>query len=191
MGITHQQSLSGHRTTNHSSLALSLKTVPYPLNGPPFKSVSSQFGDKYVIWDHVKDLTEIHVDDTDWSSLINYCSHSIIEGDQISEKLLALSKIVLNVSNHLFVLHVPEHCLHKDLFYDLPRHKDEDHHPVDPLTFLFPLFKIGVVFSCFPVCFGGYSVPSILKPPQLQGLCSPNPYLDVQGLQKHGKPGCQ
>lgn len=55
---------------------------------------------------YVKDLTEIHMHNTDWSSLINHCSHSIIEGNQISEKLLALGKIVLNVSNHLFVLHV-------------------------------------------------------------------------------------
>lgn len=63
MVTTHHWPPCGQRTTDQSSLAVSLQTIPYPLNGPPFKSMSSQFGGKNVMY--VKDLTEIHIHNTD------------------------------------------------------------------------------------------------------------------------------
>ena len=51
---THHWPLLGCRASNHHFLGVAFKPILYPLNGPPFKSISLQFGDQDVIWDHVK-----------------------------------------------------------------------------------------------------------------------------------------
>lgn len=45
------------------SLCATSKPDPYTLNGPPFKSLSLQYGDYDVMWDPVKGLSEVQVDD--------------------------------------------------------------------------------------------------------------------------------
>ena len=58
------------------------------------------------MWDHVKGLTEVQVDDIGWSSLSNLCSHSIIVGHWIGQAQFALGEAVVAVPHHLLVLHV-------------------------------------------------------------------------------------
>lgn len=60
-----------------------------------------------VLWDHIKDLTEIQTDDIVQSSLVNWHSHSIIEGHQIGQASFVPGEAMLVVSDHIFVLHVP------------------------------------------------------------------------------------
>ena len=70
-GTTHHWPSLGYIAIDQHSLGATFKPTPYPLNGLPTKSISLQFGDQDVMWDHVKDLTELQVDDIGWSSLVN------------------------------------------------------------------------------------------------------------------------
>ena len=61
----------GHGDIDHHSLGATFKPISCPLNGPPIKSISLNFGDQNVMWDHVKGLAEVQVDNTACSSLVN------------------------------------------------------------------------------------------------------------------------
>jgi len=50
---THHWTLLGHRAIDCNSLSATIQPIPYPLSGPPFKSVSLQFRDKDVVQDSV------------------------------------------------------------------------------------------------------------------------------------------
>lgn len=56
---THHPPAPGHRDMHHNSLSASIQPVPYPLNSPSVKFMSIQYEDKDVIWDHIKDFTEV------------------------------------------------------------------------------------------------------------------------------------
>ena len=62
-----------------ATLCVAIQPIPYPPSGPPIISISLHFGDKDVMWNHVKGLTEGQVDDIGWSSFVNWCRHSITE----------------------------------------------------------------------------------------------------------------
>lgn len=55
-GTTCHQRPPGHGALDHSSLAMSIQPIPYPLGAPPFKSMSLQFGDPGCHWDCVTGL---------------------------------------------------------------------------------------------------------------------------------------
>lgn len=74
--------------------------------------MSSQFGAKDITGEHVKDLIGVHIDNIGCSSLINNCSHSIIEGDQIRENLFALGKVVVEILASIFQAF--KGCFHKE-----------------------------------------------------------------------------
>ncbi|KAJ7428245.1 hypothetical protein BTVI_01097 [Pitangus sulphuratus] len=56
---THHQPPPGHRAIDHNSLVVSIQPVPYLSNSPSIKSMSLQFGDKDIMWDCIKGLTEV------------------------------------------------------------------------------------------------------------------------------------
>ena len=56
--------------------------------------------------DHVKDLTEIQIDDINGFCLIHWCNYAIIEGHWVGQAGFALGEAVLVVSNHLPLFHV-------------------------------------------------------------------------------------
>ena len=53
-----------------------LKPVPCPLNGPPIKSVPFRLGEKDVVGDRVKGLSEVQIDDNSSSSLVHWHNSS-------------------------------------------------------------------------------------------------------------------
>lgn len=77
----------------------------------------------YVEIFHTKDLSD-QVDDIVWSYLVNWWSHSTIDGHRICWMWFALAL------DRLFVLHLPWHCFQEDLFHDLSRHRGETHESV-------------------------------------------------------------
>jgi len=81
--------------------------IIYPPNSPAFKSVSLQLRDKDVMWDHLRGLAQVQVDDTSRPSFVHQCHHSIIEGHQIGQARFALGEAVLAVMDHLLISHVP------------------------------------------------------------------------------------
>jgi len=60
---SHDWPPSGHRVINHNPLAVTIQPILYPMSSPAFKSISLQFRDKEVMWDHVKGLAQVQVDD--------------------------------------------------------------------------------------------------------------------------------
>lgn len=60
-----------------------------------------------TMWNHVKGHTEIQVNGIGWSSLINWCGHSIIEDHQTGQTQFTLGEAMLAVFDHLLILHVP------------------------------------------------------------------------------------
>jgi len=68
---THHRLLPGHGAIDHHSLGVVFKPIPYSPNGLPLKSISFQSGDQGVMWDHIKSLAEVQVDDIGWSFLVN------------------------------------------------------------------------------------------------------------------------
>ena len=67
--ICHQTP-PGHKSIEHSPLAENIQSIPYPLNSSHFQSVSYQLRDKDVMWDHVKGLAEVQVDDISFLSFV-------------------------------------------------------------------------------------------------------------------------
>lgn len=55
----------------HNPVAANFQPILYPSNSLPFKFISLQFRDKDVLWDPVKSLAEVEVDDIYHSSLDN------------------------------------------------------------------------------------------------------------------------
>lgn len=64
-------------TIAYRSSEAASQRIPYVLKSQPFKSVSFQF--RYKMWHHVKGLAEICVDDICSSSLVHWCSSSIVK----------------------------------------------------------------------------------------------------------------
>lgn len=58
-GSTGHQPPHGHKANNHNSLAISIQPTPYSPDTPPSKSMSLQFEDKDVVWDHAEGLREV------------------------------------------------------------------------------------------------------------------------------------
>jgi len=58
----HHQLPPGHSAIQHNPLSTAFQPIPYPLNTPPLKSISHQFGDKDVLGDHAKGLAQVQVD---------------------------------------------------------------------------------------------------------------------------------
>jgi len=68
---TCHQSSSEHQAVDHYPLAVTIQPIPHPLDSPPIKSMSLQFGEKDVVGDCVKGLTEVQIDHIHISSLVN------------------------------------------------------------------------------------------------------------------------
>lgn len=79
----HEGAAPGHGAIVHNSLAVAIQTVIYPMNNPPFKSISLQFRDKNVVVDRIKGLAQVQVEDTSFISFVHLCHGSIVEGHQI------------------------------------------------------------------------------------------------------------
>lgn len=62
--------------------------------------ISLQFRRKNVMWDHVKSLTEIKIDNNNSSYLIHQHSFSIAEGHKISQSPFILGEAILTLSIH-------------------------------------------------------------------------------------------
>ena len=60
---TRYQPPPGYRAIDHNPLTVTFSPIPYPLNSPPFKSISLQFKVKDVAGNHTKDLAEVQTDD--------------------------------------------------------------------------------------------------------------------------------
>lgn len=60
-----------HSDMKPLTTALWLQPVPYPSNSAPIKSRYFQLGKKDVVWDCVKGLTEVQIDDISVSFLVN------------------------------------------------------------------------------------------------------------------------
>lgn len=58
----------GHGTIGCNSLDVSTQPVPFPQISPPFKSMCLQSGDKNVMWNHTKGLTEC-----EWQQFVFLC----------------------------------------------------------------------------------------------------------------------
>ena len=76
---TCHQSPSKHWAFDHSPHTIS-QPVPCPLNGPPNKFLSFQFGEKNIMEDCVKGFTEVQINDVSGCLLVHWCSYTIIEG---------------------------------------------------------------------------------------------------------------
>jgi len=77
---TYHWSPSGHWAVDHCFVAVTIQPIPYLLNSPPIKCISHQFREKDVVGDCVTGLTEVQIDDICSSSLVHWCSNSIVEG---------------------------------------------------------------------------------------------------------------
>lgn len=53
-----------------------------PSSSLEFKSLCLQFRDKNAVWDQVKGLAEVQVDDIICPSCVHQCCHTIIKGHQ-------------------------------------------------------------------------------------------------------------
>ena len=74
----------------NTTLSIASQLIPYSPNSPPLKSVSLQFGDKDVVRDHVKDLSQVQVNDIGHLPFVQQCHHSIREGHQIGQATFPL-----------------------------------------------------------------------------------------------------
>jgi len=70
----------GQRAIHNNPLATNINQILYPPNRPAFKSISLQFRNKDLVWDHNKGIAHVQVDDISCPSFIYQCHHSIIEG---------------------------------------------------------------------------------------------------------------
>ena len=103
---------------DYNSLDMDIQPNPYPSNSLSIKPVSLQFRGKNVVGD-LKGLTEVQSDDINSSSLVHWCSHSIVEGHQVSQAQFAFDEAMLTVPNHLPVFYMFHHAFHEDLLHDL------------------------------------------------------------------------
>jgi len=76
-----------------------MQPVPHPSNSPCIKPVPLQCGENDVVWDCIKGLTEVKIDDISFSSLIHQCSRSIVECHQLSQARFAFCEAVLVVTD--------------------------------------------------------------------------------------------
>ena len=83
-----------------------MQTVLCPLTSPLIKSGSFQFGEKDVVGYHVKGLAEVQVDDFRGSSLVHWCSYTIIKGHYVGQAGFVLGEATLVLPYHLLVFHV-------------------------------------------------------------------------------------
>ena len=93
--ITCHWSPPGHRATDCNSVSASIKPVPYPASGPSVKSLSLQFRDKDIMWDSVKCLAQVHVDDVSCPSFVHQHCNPIIQGYQVGQAQFALGEAML------------------------------------------------------------------------------------------------
>ena len=75
----------GHIAIDNNSLATVIQPILYPLNSPLFKSISFQFRDKDLLWDHITGLAQVQTDSIS-------CCHSIMEIHQIGGAQSVLGK---------------------------------------------------------------------------------------------------
>ena len=66
-----------HPNIDHHFLDSILQPVLHLLSSSPIKSLSFQFREKDIVVYHVKDLTEVQIDDICCSYLAHWCSYSI------------------------------------------------------------------------------------------------------------------
>ena len=87
----------GHRAIDHNPVATTFQPIPYPLNSPPFISISLLFKDKDVVGDHIKDLAEVHVDGNNFLPFVHQYHNSITEGHRIGQARPSIGEILLAV----------------------------------------------------------------------------------------------
>jgi len=73
----------------------------------------------------VEGLTAVQADGVCSYSLVRYCSHSVVEGHQLSQAQLALGEAMLAFSHHLPVISVFRDVFQEDLLRDLTRRGGE------------------------------------------------------------------
>ena len=77
---TSRWCLSQHWAVDPYPLDVTIQPIPHPPNSPSIKPVPFQFREKEVVGDCVKGFTEVQIGDMRSSSLVCWCSPSIIEG---------------------------------------------------------------------------------------------------------------
>lgn len=99
---------AGRRTIDHNSLPVSIQSILYLLSSSSIKSMSLQFGDKDIMWDHTEGLTELYADDICQSSCADCCCY-VIECHRTGGAKFALSKTI----RQLWITSLPFMCLSK------------------------------------------------------------------------------
>lgn len=75
----------GHRALDSNPLAMTTQPILYSPCIPAYKSLSLQFRDKDMVWDHVKVLAQVQGDYINCPSFAHQCCHSLTEGHQICQ----------------------------------------------------------------------------------------------------------
>ncbi len=60
-----------------------------------------------MVWDQVKGLAQVQVDDISCPSSVHQSHHSIVEGHQIGQAQSAFGKAMLAAMDDLLILHMP------------------------------------------------------------------------------------
>ena len=81
LGTSLVTGLHLHIESLTTALAVTIQPI-YP-NSPPFKSISLQFRDKDVAYNHARGLAQVQEDNTSCSSFVHQCCHSITGSHQI------------------------------------------------------------------------------------------------------------
>lgn len=66
-----------------------------------------QFGDKDILQDGVRCFAQVQVVDVCRPFLAHHCWNPILEGHQYCQAWVALSAVMVAVTNHLIIFHVP------------------------------------------------------------------------------------
>ena len=78
-GLWHDTTLDqpppGHRAIDNNPLDMTIQSVLYLQNNPFTKSVSLQFRDKDVVYNHVNGLAQVQVDDINCPSFVLFLKH--------------------------------------------------------------------------------------------------------------------
>lgn len=104
---TCYQSQSEHWAIDHFSLGTILQPAPYPSINPPIKSISSHFGEKDVMGDYIKSLTEIQIDGIGCFSLVHSNSYAIIKTDKVGQREHVLHEAMMPFLYYFLFVHVP------------------------------------------------------------------------------------
>lgn len=128
-----------------NTLSATIHPISYSLSGLFIKFMSLQIRDKDVMQKSVKCFAKFYIDNIGCCSLIRQHCNPIMKGHQICQTWFAVREVMLAMTNHLPIFHVPEYRYLDDLLHDHTGHSGEINWTVIPLVSLF-LKKLRVLF---------------------------------------------